>query len=262
MRVGSDPEVFITNSKGVILPAIGHIGGSKAYPRDIAGGAVQEDNIMAELNPLASVTKRNFIHNLTTVMVSLDRIIKSSFSEDARISQYTSGNITEIEATNPLANLFGCDVDFCSWTEKENDKIILTTTDRYCGGHLHISDSRLTKQEDQVEFAKLCDKFLGVPAVVMDPDSRRYKVYGKAGMVRFKPTYPGIEYRTLSNFWIFKSYLMEWVWDQLERTMDAFINKQYITQKEGELIQRCINTKDLDLSYQLVDESNLTLVLP
>ena len=44
------------------------------------------------------------------------------------------------------------------------------------------------------------DYTLGLDSLLLDSDTRRRSMYGRAGSFRFKEY--GIEYRTLSNFWI------------------------------------------------------------
>jgi hypothetical protein len=77
--------------------------------------------------------------------------------------------------------------------------------------------------------------FLGLWSVINDPDTRRRQLYGKAGAIRFKPY--GIEYRTLSNFWLADPKLIEKVWD-----MTAFA----IAQPDSKIlnVEEIINTGD------------------
>jgi len=60
----------------------------------------------------------------------------------------------------------------------------------------------------------MMDLYLGVPSVLMDKGELRKQLYGKAGAYRMKPY--GVEYRTLSNFWIFSDTTIGWVWDNTD----------------------------------------------
>jgi hypothetical protein len=80
------------------------------------------------------------------------------------------------------------------------------------GGHIHIS-------EYNVDLIRYMDLYLGVPSILMDTDTRRRELYGKAGAYREKPW--GLEYRVLSNFWYKTPELIGWVWDQCERATEA-----------------------------------------
>ena len=101
--------------------------------------------------------------------------------------------------------------------------------------------------------------FLGVPSVLMDEGEMRKQLYGKAGCFRPKPY--GVEYRTLSNFWIFKKKHIEWVWRNTARALKAV---ETYNQKDmmmlGNEIRTAINKNDKALAQDLVDEFNLEVV--
>ena len=57
-------------------PSVGLVGGSKACPREVKGGAVQEDNVMAELNIIPpATTAKQFVSRTNEVIESLTSII-------------------------------------------------------------------------------------------------------------------------------------------------------------------------------------------
>jgi hypothetical protein len=51
----------------------------------------------------------------------------------------------------------------------------------------------------------------------MDNGIERKQLYGKAGA--YRPKSYGVEYRSLSNFWIFEPELIRWVWRNTERAL-------------------------------------------
>jgi len=122
---------------------------------------------------------------------------------------------------------------------------------RSAGGHVHIETS-LNKRH----VIQACDLFLGVPSVLMDDGEMRKQLYGKAGCFRPKPY--GVEYRTLSNFWIFKKKYIEWVWRNTGRAL-KFI--ETMDPKEmmflGNEIRQAINKNDKNLATNLVNVYNL-----
>jgi hypothetical protein len=114
---------------------------------------------------------------------------------------------------HPEAHIFGCEPDFDAWTKRENKKPSPPHPFmRSAGGHVHVE----TKQ-DQILTIRAMDLCLGVPSVLMDKGEDRKKLYGKAGA--FRPKEYGVEYRTLSNFWIFDEQLIRWVWRNTERAL-------------------------------------------
>jgi hypothetical protein len=122
-----------------------------------------------------------------------------------------------------LAIRAGCEPDYNAWTLSENiPPDYITTNTRAAGGHLHISfDQAVNSPENRVKFVKALDLVLGVPSVIFDGDKERRKLYGKAGAFRPKDTnnsdpYDGVEYRTLSNFWLRSNELMSFVYQGVE----------------------------------------------
>lgn len=97
----------------------------------------------------------------------------------------------------------------------------------------------------------LCDAFIGVPSVILDPDTRRRNIYGKAGSFRLTPY--GVEYRSLSSFMQSTPELLTFVWNGIERvekearrpTVDIF---KYISHIKG-----CINDSNVELAKKLCE---------
>jgi hypothetical protein len=76
---------------------------------------------------------------------------------------------------------------------------------------------------------RMLDLFLGIPSVFIDKDRTsvaRRKLYGKAG--RFRKPPHGVEYRSLSNFWLSSPKLVELVYDICEFTLEFVKNKKYL----------------------------------
>ena len=113
-----------------------------------------------------------------------------------------------MELEHPNAQTFGCDPDFNAWTGRKNPRPKATDKNlRSCGGHVHIGYLE-GKYKDLAprSIIKACDLYMGIPAVFMDNGTLRKQLYGKAGAYRQKGY--GVEYRSLSNFWIFVNGLL------------------------------------------------------
>jgi len=72
ITIGCDPEVFIQDEKGVIIPAVGLIGGTKEEPIKVLNGALQEDNVLGEFNTDPAISYGMFRDNIRTVMSQLE----------------------------------------------------------------------------------------------------------------------------------------------------------------------------------------------
>ena len=56
----------------------------------------------------------------------------------------------------------------------------------------------------------------------------------------------GVEYRTLSNFWIFSDEGMQWAFDGTQRALEFVASGSVIKPEHHFVIQRCINNNNMD----------------
>ena len=73
--VGHDAELFLYDENDNAIPSVGLVGGSKSCPREVKGGAVQEDNVMAELNIKPCTTSTLFVSRTNEVIDALTTIL-------------------------------------------------------------------------------------------------------------------------------------------------------------------------------------------
>ena len=232
--IGADPEFFLMKNKKYVS-AVGMIGGSKNEPLalDKEGFAILEDNVSVEFNIAPCHNHEEFVGAIGYVMDDLKkRLLGYEFGEDSAVL------FNPRELMHPQAMEFGCEPDYNVWTMDINPRPVATdATLRSAGGHVHVGTTLPTP-----DVIKAMDLFLGVPSTVLDNGTLRRQLYGKAGSHRPKPY--GCEYRTLSNFWIFKKELIEWVYNQTNKALEFVANGNKITDEEGTLIQACINNDD------------------
>lgn len=101
------------------------------------------------------------------------------------------------------------------------------------------------------------DLYLGVPSILMDGDTDRRRLYGKAGAYRSKPY--GVEYRTLSSFWVADPKLIGWAFEQTMRAVEAVKNLEVIDKSLGTAIQSAINFQDKDICESLISKYSLKI---
>jgi len=233
--IGADPEYFLMKN-GKHVSAIGLIGGSKMFPRPLEreGFAVQEDNVSVEFNIAPCHDHTQFIEAIQYVIGNLKGMLP-----DYEFSQASAVLFDESELQHPQAMEFGCEPDFNAWTKAINPRpCAADATLRSAGGHVHVGTT-----EDPYEVIKAMDLFLGVPSTKLDiHGGMRRALYGGAGACRVKEY--GVEYRTLSNFWIWSPKLIEWVHTQTEKAINFVSSGNKLTNKDGHLIQSCINKND------------------
>lgn len=97
------------------------------------------------------------------------------------------------------------------------------------------------------------DIYLGLPSVLIDSDSERRKLYGKAGSFRTTPY--GLEYRVLGGYMMSSPYIGKFLWKQLEKAIDAF-NNDAVLMDEKE-VETVINKSLTDEAQYLVDKYNI-----
>lgn len=221
---GCDPEIFVENQQGEVCSAIGMFGGTKEKPRPIKslgeGFAVQEDNVLVEFNIPPAKTGAEFAEYVQKTIEVLSR------RANRRGLSFRKGSAFSLNPEylqHPQALKFGCDPDFNAYSSMANppphaeDRCL-----RSAGGHIafgidtDFSHTGLKGWDKQTNHTKTAyathviqrlDFLLGVPAILLDDGLLRKQLYGKAGAYRIKPF--GVEYRTLSNFWIFQPKLAE-----------------------------------------------------
>lgn len=240
IKLGADPELFLVTQEGELRSAVGRIGGTKWNPRrlDDEGSAVQEDNVAVEFNIPPCGTKKEFVHHIGHMLQYLHDYVQT---DKLLLNVVPAAMFPDSELEAQQAMEFGCDPDFNVWLRKENPKPELPRelkNLRSCGGHIHVSwnDPQTPSQEEVI---RAMDVFVGCPSVQYDGDLLRRKLYGKAGAFRFKDY--GVEYRTLSNFWLKEPSLVEWVYDRTLHAMDYLNSGGEINLEHQDLINNCIN---------------------
>lgn len=223
VTLGSDPEVFLCHpTTRAFVPVCGKLGGTKEKPIAMTGlgtgYAVQEDNVMLEFNIPACRSYRSFTESMELALAYVWDLARTRL--DATIAPTCSALFPMPDLMQPGAMTFGCSPDFDAYAAgsphpRVDPKSLRTENGewRFAGGHIHLGYSK----EDVPPFvaAQFADLWLGLPSVRNDKQGKRRELYGKAG--RYRPTKYGIEYRTLSNFWLFDPGLLEQVAANAER---------------------------------------------
>lgn len=196
--IGADPEFIVMDQDDNPAVAIGKIGGTKDKPIPVKYGALQEDNVLAEINIDPCATGYDFFRYIDHVKSQLRGVLGKSSLDLSSLTTHTFPR--EVIRAHSNAMQFGCSPDYNVYTgQPQMPNAIDMRYTRTAGGHVHISipnvDNHLRER-----LVRTCDIFLGIPSVLLDPDTTRRQFYGKAGS--YRPKDYGIEYRALSNFWV------------------------------------------------------------
>jgi hypothetical protein len=259
LLVGSDPECFLRDSSGRLVSALGVIPGTKENPSKTQHGSIQVDNILAEFNSRPSASLLEFIENHRLIISDLESVIKPL---DLHLDFVASALADDSLLSDPSTRLAGCDPDFSVWTLSANEPADYSLTNiRGAGGHLHISFNQAEEEGDdaRIKMVKALDLMLGVPSVILDKDTDRRKYYGKAGSFRPKGVdigdpYYGIEYRTLSNFWLKSENLMAWAWSGVENVYNNLQSLSDLADNYRDSIISIIDNGDSESAISLCKE--------
>lgn len=257
IALGSDPEFFLIDKEtGLPVSSEGLIGGSKDEPLSLSdkGHYAQEDNVMVEINIPPCRDENRFVNEINECI----NLVKQKINNNLDIFINPSLEFDEKQLSTIQACTVGCDPDYNVYKRMENTAILLNSNMRYAGGHIHVSYENPTIENTE-RIVKMMDLFLGVPSVIMDKDDIRKSIYGTAGRFRIKKY--GLEYRTLSNYWIKNETLIKWVFNQ---TLLAVSNadeenfKKY--EKLSEEVVNIINNNDKKLANKLCLNLNINIL--
>lgn len=243
--IGADPEIFVSQGPNIVH-CIGRLGGTKDEPFVVQGGALQEDNVLFEFNVDPTADPVQFLSHIRDVMSQGENILMmSALQLTPRVSSHVYN--PEVMASFPeKAFEFGCTPDYNAFGGGINPSP--TAVDeclRTAGGHVHIGFDHLSTvtKEQQERVGMMCDYLLGLPSMAEDKDELRRELYGKAGAIRYKSY--GVEYRTLSNYWIWDDKMVETIHG---RAQDAYGLRDRLEELQALIpqadVQAAINSND------------------
>ncbi len=257
MKIGCDPELFV-QKEGKFVSAWGLIPGTKEAPYKVKGGAVQVDGLALEFNTNPVESFEEFHYNIETVMRELYKLVPGY---TPIVSATADFGLDYILSQPKEAQELGCEPDYNAYRDGAPfPRPCATRPFRTAAGHIHIG---WTEGEDPFSFehmakcislAKELDVLLGIPSVILDKDVRRRELYGKAGC--FRPKEYGIEYRTLSNFWIVNRELRSFVFNSSKRAVQNLMTGQPIHTKIED-VENIINSSNKERAKEIVKKEEL-----
>jgi len=262
---GCDPEIFVKNKEGDVCSAIGLFGGTKEKPRPIKslgeGFAVQEDNVLVEFNIPPAKSGKEFAES---VQKTVDVLTRRALRHGLSFTQGSAFSLKPEYLQDPKALVFGCEPDYNAYTTQANpapkspDACL-----RSAGGHvafgveLNADRGKWWKETLQYQrtaptwgciVIKKLDYLLGIPSILLDDGELRKQLYGKAGAFRAKPF--GVEYRTLSNFWIFNPKLAEAMIEHV-KTVNFYTMGMELTEN---CVEMAINTNNKECAAWTIEK--------
>lgn len=269
--IGADVEVFLQHKlTREIVSAEGYIRGSKYNPfvfdRANKFFTTSLDNVLAEFTIPPARSKEEFFNSLTKSL----NYINSSIPEELCTAIQPAARLDDRFLQTEQALVFGCEPDYNAYTLTENPKPSSQDMNlRSAGGHIHIGfnvtkdekandhDFTLKEIQERAEVIKAMDLFVGVPSIIMEPDNQRKELYGKAGA--FRPKNYGVEYRTISNFYLVSKEYIDWVYNSVIDAINWLNEGNTVDEGLGMYIQEIVNTNNKKDANYLIEKFNLKL---
>lgn len=253
--IGTDPEAFVRiKETGEIASAIGLIPGDKDHPHPIGeeGHAIQTDNVMVEFCVPPTNDAKKLYKDIQICLATIGAMLP----KELEVVIQASAILDKKYLRNKQAKTFGCDPDFNVYTLSPNTPPNSRGQLRSAGGHIHIGYENPDFHKN-LKIVRAMDLFLGIPSILLDKDTERKKMYGKAGAYREKKY--GIEYRVLSNFWIATEETVAWAMRQAKKAVEFASEEDWLDDETSANIQLAINNQDLDLACKLAKRFNIIL---
>lgn len=252
--IGADPEMFVKDSTtNEIVSAIGLIPGTKDEPYSIdLGCAVQTDNVMVEFCIPPANNPEDFIKSIEYAKNSLDAMLPDNITTVVQASAVLDPKYLKSKE----AQTFGCDPEFSVYTISIIDPPDARGNLRSAGGHIHIGYEN-PDAFTNMRIVMAMDLFLGIPSIILDKDRDRKKMYGAPGSFREK--HYGVEYRTLSNFWLESKESMEWAFRESMRAVKFVFDDNTLDDDTITDIQLAISNQDIDLACKIAKKYNIII---
>lgn len=249
--IGADPEVMLEKD-GKFYSAIKVINYTKDKRKKIGKSYFYHDNVLAEFTIPAAKNKQEFISSIGSALKSLSEFV-GPYNIKANAATIFDKDQIDCEEAYEIS----CDPEFCAYEIEKilpDDSLFRKMNLRTAGGHIHIGSKNLVDEEfDSLYCIKMMDLFLGTLSLFLDKDESsklRKTFYGKAGRFRY-PSY-GVEYRSLSNFWLNSPDLCGFIYDVSYFVNNFVKEKKYLKYWEidEEALKDVSNWKDKNFNQK------------
>lgn len=242
ISLGCDPEFFFIQDKEIL-------GAEKIIPEKglhTSFGGVIIDGVQAELNPTASGCRESLSIHIARLFQAVQTQLNNHKGVKVDFNQTVKLSKKELDSLKDENKKFGCDPSFSLYpvTIKASDVDGSKCLNRAAGGHIHFGLGGHKHLHNEAPLVVgLLDVLVGNTCVLLDRNPgniERRKLYGRAGEYRL-PSH-GLEYRTLSNFWLRHYCLMSLVFGMARSAVQIAM----------ENIMPCTNYKSQNLAEEIL----------
>lgn len=249
VTLGADPEVFVERD-GQIVPAW------EFLPKNTPEANCYWDGVQAEFRvegrPTCQDYFSGFLYNsLNNLHSRLPKGAKFTLKSTIEVP----ASVLETASEEHLA--FGCKPSLNAYGHigqvVEQPRMLPY---RFAGGHIHFGLGELCGDPRAVEGIKMMDAVLGVASVVFSPEESpiRRQFYGLAGEYRL-PAH-GVEYRTLSNFWLRCPQVYYWTFSTGRKAFQLGWQglRRYFQASDAEVCA-AINQQNVELAREIIQRN-------
>lgn len=250
--VGSDPEIFVEDEQGKVVPAFMFLDGKESVEVEDS----YWDGFQAEFSTKPSHCIAFLADSTQAALRRLHAKVQTAGKGKWKLTDRSVVDVDEqfLQEIAPQFSQFGCTPSLNAYGDQGPMLEGRLVPFRMAGGHIHIG-ARL-KGVDVDHVVKQMDKIVGVMSVALFrgmEDPRRRYLYGRAGEYRLPPH--GLEYRVLSNAWLCHPVVMNFI-THVARISAAVgmwgFNPTDITDEEA---QEAINDSNSDMALALMERN-------
>lgn len=262
VTLGADPEIFLTKNGSII-------GAEKIIPNGLYGskqatygfwdGAAKLtlDGVQAEFRTVASYCRAGVGRSIASSFMALRDHLRALDGVTPSFDTTIEVPKEEFKTLSAAAKQLGCNASMNAYKGDKSIRVKKDFRTRSAGGHLHFGLGAKTHlMLHRTRLPRLFDVLVGIPSVMIDRDPgqvARRLTYGRAGEYRLP--YHGIEYRTLSNFWL-RSYPLMSLMFGLSRlaigtlktsiTSETDLESELLSAAPERMIEEIINENDYE----------------
>ena len=227
VKLGTDPEAFLRKGPEII-------GSERVVPAEglkgRGGVSIVRDGVQLELTVRAATFRDLVARDIGTAFERLKEEIADFEGVEVDFDPVVAISKEELDSLSECSRIFGCQPSYNYYGLEKPDIDGSKYYFRSAGGHIHLGlsipifdngkytvvgklengmEDRRYEIDKRKRLVPILDALVGNTSVMIDRHPlvvERRKLYGMAGEYRLP--YHGLEYRTLSNFWLQSYQLM------------------------------------------------------